>query len=272
MSKAPTTTTVVLNTEDSWHEHTLLGLFEGAVSLDCAVAFAKDSGMALMRKALKGALAKGLKARFVVGLDFYTTDPAALRDLLALTSNPSVKFYLGKERSGVTFHPKVYAFRYAGSGAVVAGSANLTSGGLMDNWEASLLTRDGGALADEVRGYIDGLIKRKEIVKASKKAIDDYAERHKRYHTMQKALARRVHEVVASKGAVDPLAEVLKEMRSDASDQGFDQQRRLRSQNADGVPAAIDALVATAGATQFKSRYNALIQLFHSDGLQRRVG
>lgn len=101
MGKAPKTT-LVLN-EDSSHERELLGLFKEAVSLDCMVAFAKASGMALMRKSLKGALAKGLKARFVVGLDFYTTDPAALRDLLALTSNPKVSLYLGLEGTGSTF-------------------------------------------------------------------------------------------------------------------------------------------------------------------------
>ena len=62
--KAPTTTLIV-NTDTAGHEHTLLGLFNGAKRLDCVVAFAKLSGLALVRKALKGALASGLTARFV---------------------------------------------------------------------------------------------------------------------------------------------------------------------------------------------------------------
>ena len=54
MGKKPTgkkpTTTLVLNTDESCHGQALLGLFEGAVSLDCMVAFAKASGMAMVRK------------------------------------------------------------------------------------------------------------------------------------------------------------------------------------------------------------------------------
>ena len=68
---------------------------------------------------------------------------------------------------------------------------------------------------------------------------------------MQKAMARQVNKFVASGGAVDPLAEVLKAMRSDVSDDGFEAQKRLRTENADRVPAAIDALVSNHRPAQF---------------------
>ena len=54
---------------------------------------------------------------------------------------------------------------------MVAGSANLTAGGLRTNWEASFRTEDNGALARKFGQYLDGLIESKEIVAASQEAI-----------------------------------------------------------------------------------------------------
>ncbi len=109
----------VFNTADAWHEQAMVGLFAGATRLDCMVAFAKDSGLKALRAPLQAALAAGMKARFAVGLDFYTTDPDALEGLLALREHGDITLYLGLQGTGCTFHPKVYSFRYPGRGVVV---------------------------------------------------------------------------------------------------------------------------------------------------------
>lgn len=73
----------------------------------------------------------------IVGIDAVTTSQAlnaiseAVRDFDS--ANVSAFFH---ERRGALFHPKLCWFGNADGGIVVAGSGNLTLGGLRSNWEA----------------------------------------------------------------------------------------------------------------------------------------
>ena len=265
----------VFNEGDAYHEMVMRELFVDATHLDCMVAFAKRSGLNAIRAPLKTALTNGLKARFVVGLDFFTTDPEALQMLMKLSDEASLgslSLHLGLEGSGSTFHPKVYAFRYPARGVVVAGSANLTSGGLWGNWEASLKTEDDGGLARKFGAYLKRLIEAEEIVEATPEAIMYYKERHRRFHAMQKAAANLIGRVVKRKGDVYLLADVLEMMRGDQSEWGFETQARNRRENTAKAVTAMRLLAATTDARAFSARFDELRKCFHSGGLDRHKG
>jgi len=88
----------------------------------------------------------------VIGTHFYQTHPDVLDTFV---NSNIVKFML--QPSGV-FHPKVYVFWDAVSFEVLIGSANLTSGALNKNAEATALitSHDNPALKDDVLALIDG--------------------------------------------------------------------------------------------------------------------
>jgi len=58
-------------------------------------------------------------------------------DLLEAT--PAGEIFVYRNNGPYTFHPKVYVFKSAERAEVLAGSGNLTGGGLFTNYEASLV-------------------------------------------------------------------------------------------------------------------------------------
>lgn len=101
-------------------------------------SFATAEGVRLLLEdeAFKALLDRG-EFYLIVGVDAVTV-PAAL-DLLRQAEEEHVSlrvrvFY--HETSGVLFHPKLAWFAMEGVGRVLVGSANLTRGGLLKNWEA----------------------------------------------------------------------------------------------------------------------------------------
>ena len=112
---------------------------------------------------------------------------------------------------------------YPKHGMVVAGSTNLTSGGLWETWEASL--------AREFGAYFDRLGEGKEIVEAA-----------------QKAAANLIARVVERKGDVYLLADVPEMMRGDRSKWGVETQAHERRENTAKAVAAMRSLAATIDA------------------------
>ena len=128
---------LLVNDEVNNHELELGKLLPGSKRMDCMVAFAKSSGFKFLQKNLERALATGLEARFAIGLSLFLTEPQLLRDLLKLESKNKFSLYISDTNE--TFHPKIYALSNGKHCSVLIGSANLTGGGLMGNYEASAL-------------------------------------------------------------------------------------------------------------------------------------
>jgi HKD family nuclease len=80
-----------------------------AQSVDLAIAFAMDSGVALLEPWFRELLARGGRLRIVVGDYLDTTDPTALARLLDLEEAELFVF----ETGGLSFHPKAWLFRAA---------------------------------------------------------------------------------------------------------------------------------------------------------------
>lgn len=266
---------LLLNNCDYGHLHAITELLPKGKELDCMIAFAKMSGFKGIFESLKQSLAKGLKARFAIGLDFYQTDPELLTQLLKLTKKYDLKLYLSASK--FTFHPKIYALTHANGCTVLIGSANLTSGGLWENYEASAKVDDpSGVLFQSVRSHIDGLLKDSELVPATKDRIAEYERRHlinKAQQLLAKRRTEKAFKRAASQTTTDTttLSEILQEMRDDESDQGFNANRLSRSENRERATRKIFeiARLQNLNAGQFLEHYEELIAAFHSGGLHR---
>jgi hypothetical protein len=123
-----------------------LGSHRSYAALFCAMAYASRKGAADLANAMKGRSWENSDKRWLVGIDFGTTEPAALQYLSRLPGstvrvpNGSVVVARPGFMPEQTFHPKSLVF-YDRSGtptALVVGSANLTRNGLSSGTEMSV--------------------------------------------------------------------------------------------------------------------------------------
>ncbi|RLL61555.1 phospholipase D family protein [Paenirhodobacter hankyongi] len=262
---------LLLNDESTDHRTEIGALLKNARHLECMVAFAKVSGWQEMKAPLKKALSKGMTARLAVGLDFYHTDPALLHDLFRLSSNHNLKLYLSNSQS--TFHPKIYAFEASDGCKVVVGSANFTLGGLLQNYEASVLIDDeSGAMMKKITEHFDDLIENEEIVPATKPLIDGYAKDHAINAAWARFARRRAARAVDSgEASLDVLADFLRMMQEGDASSPFNAQMKVRRGNLAVAPTQLRSIAAWKGKTAhgFLTEYERLIGSFHSGGLNR---
>lgn len=219
-------------------------LFKGATHLDCLVAFANTKGLDEIWEPLIKALDKGMRARFVVGLDFFQTEPDTLEWLLELAKDDypgQVEFLISSEFRERTFHPKAYVFQYGnkygeGPCKAVVGSANMTLGGLSNNHEFSVyLEEDGAKLAKAVNAEITRMRIETEIEVATEARIEDYARQHAIYALHAKLALKKAKASIPRKSSpsgglyLDDLNAILELMKADAPDDEFSRQQDLRT-------------------------------------------
>jgi len=264
---------LLLNEEEHGHGHVVEKLLKRAERLECLVAFAKTSALGDLLKPLRKALESGLKARFAIGLDFYLTEPEALRQLFALAEKHALVLYLSNASD--TFHPKIYAFQNGKQCSVIVGSANLTHGGFYGNYEASALIDDAsGALMASVTRHLDALVADRILVPATKPRIDAYEREYIIHDTCRKVAKRRAQKASRTEGPdFTILADLLELMKSDDSAHGFTAQKNGRKGNLRQAMRRLAELAALSSNARrdFPSNYDALIGLFHS-GDRKSVG
>ncbi len=104
-----------------------------------AVAFFKKTGFNIISKAFNQSLEKGNKITLVCGLDFYQTEPEALKEVYSLSQKyNNCKLMIKKQDVKSTFHPKIYYFKNEKKATLIIGSANFTKGGFESNFELSI--------------------------------------------------------------------------------------------------------------------------------------
>ncbi|MDO6586386.1 DUF3427 domain-containing protein [Salipiger sp. 1_MG-2023] len=144
-----------------------------ATSVDLAVAFAMDSGVALLEPWLRELLARGGRLRIIVGDYLDTTDPAALRRLMDLDG---IELFIFETR-GLSFHPKAWLFRAAdASGMAVVGSSNLSKSALEDGVEWNLHSE---AATDQVADAFEDLLGRPQVSPLTEAWVENYACRRR---------------------------------------------------------------------------------------------
>lgn len=263
---------LLLNEEASGHRDRLLELIPKSKRFECVVAFAKMSGWEHMFVPLTAALKRGLRARFTAGLSFYQTEPAVLQALLKLKRKHNhLQVYVGDTPD--TFHPKVYAFASGNNGTVIVGSANLTSGGLINNYEASAEMDDvDGELMAQIVGFVDTLIDQKVLQEVTQPLIDAYARAFEINKIHQAVARRRASKAIANTDIdTDTLQAVLSVLRQDKTENGFDAMVALRRERRRQANLAMGRLIGTPPSTRdaFIASYEDLIRHFSSGGLQR---
>ncbi len=115
-----------------------------SVDTKIAVAFLKYTGIKVIEDALITSLDNGGEFEIIAGLDFKTTDPKSMMYFINLRKKyKKLKFYCyGDKKSNKTdivFHPKIYLFDNAKEKVSIVGSANMTGGGLMSNFEVNTI-------------------------------------------------------------------------------------------------------------------------------------
>jgi len=117
---------------------------QNSLETQIAVAFLKRSGIKTIEESLMMSLEKGGKFELIVGLDFKTTDPNAMKFFIDLRKQyKEAHFYCfgdkGDNKNDIVFHPKIYLFRNSKETVSIVGSTNLTQGGLMTNFEVNTI-------------------------------------------------------------------------------------------------------------------------------------
>jgi HKD family nuclease len=249
-----------------------------ATHFTCAVAFARVSGLKSIRKCLESRIAAGMSATFVLGIDFFQTEPELIVDLLKLRKlarDPArVKVYMGSENADYTLHPKIYVFKSGCSTTAIVGSANMTSGGLVMNHEFSAVIQ-GRDVNWEIylTDWIQERVANGEIVEADREGVQRYTVRRAIYLAhMQMAQRQARRAVNSAPGDLDTLRSILATMRADRSDDGFDVQVRQRASALQEGPAILQRIAAlrAPSPSNFLVAYEELLNgVWHSSGLPR---
>jgi HKD family nuclease len=130
----------------------LKGEIMESVEVKIAVAFVRKTGIDEIYKSLDYAMKENnAKIELIAGLDFKTTDVAALFALKDIEKkHKNFSFYcFGDKRDNhndLIFHPKIYLFDTMLSKQTkytsIIGSSNLTGGGLSSNFEVNTIFRE----------------------------------------------------------------------------------------------------------------------------------
>ena len=117
-------------------------LSASTIRMDASIAYATFSGARLLLGDTSLRALRRANKRFLVGIDWFRSEPAAIDALHALTRG-SVKIVDGAYlvpngcRPRVTYHPKAYLVEAART-TLIVGSANLSANGLQRSIELSL--------------------------------------------------------------------------------------------------------------------------------------
>jgi len=161
----------------------------------CTAFFKKSS---LTKPVRQGIRRLGKKLKFFVGIDFYQTEPDALRFLL----DSKVRLYIvHSENSSVTFHPKMFVFKEDSAVSIAIGSANMTSGGLESNYELSMRTQQkiDSDFANEIFKYIKKIESDANTKPCDRILIDDYEQEYDE-NRIKESYSRNRSDVKSSKG------------------------------------------------------------------------
>jgi len=150
--------------------------------------------------------------QWIIGIDSITTSDA-LRTLRELEGLSTGEYYVRVfESSSGIFHPKVFIFkRIDGSGTVLIGSNNLTSGGLKDNIEVAV--RLDNLTADEINQWEElweSINNKKDNVKLiTDELLTQLQETRRRERTNRQRVQRHPAEETVIKDITIPEVEPL---------------------------------------------------------------
>jgi len=166
---------------------------EALVDLEVVVAWAKRSGLDLVRASLDIIRAReGGSTRLIVGID----EGGATQEGLMLARELFEAVHVFHVDTWRTFHPKVYVARGDAVARVLVGSNNLTAGGVYYNYEAGLecvldlsISED-HALLDQITRYIEQLRDDAAVCLPLDDDLYDELVRNPRYRVRQETVEK----------------------------------------------------------------------------------
>ncbi len=157
----------------------LVAQFDRACRCDIAVSFLLDSGARLLVEHLRDFLARGGRARILVGDYLGVTEPVALRRLLDLAGDLDLRVY---QSQGVGFHLKSYIFveteAATGEGFAFVGSSNISAPALTTSieWNYRISSRRDAEGYAQIRAAFERLF----LDYAVTRVDDDWVARYER--------------------------------------------------------------------------------------------
>lgn len=180
---------------------------EKADEIKMGVAFVKYSGFSLIQDDIKRCLENKGKVEFVLGLDFRTTEPKALRTILGMAKGGlNIKLFCFSDPSSddtPVYHPKIYLLRREDRIVISIGSSNLTSGGLRDNVEVNAIieARKQDEIVSDLYGIYNRFKFQRHRFEPDFEYIDKYEEAYRIVH-------KRSVEALKEKSTQDKIAEL----------------------------------------------------------------
>jgi superfamily II DNA or RNA helicase/HKD family nuclease len=147
-----------------------------ATVCDIGVAFLLDSGARLIVEHLKDFLARGGRARILLGDYLDVTEPVALRRLADLEGDFTLRVYETRSRG---FHLKTYIFLTDSSGVAFVGSSNLSEAALTTSieWNYKVVSSQDTLGFSEIQSGFEALFQDSASVPVTPDWIDLYEQR-----------------------------------------------------------------------------------------------
>jgi superfamily II DNA or RNA helicase/HKD family nuclease/diadenosine tetraphosphate (Ap4A) HIT family hydrolase len=161
--------------DDPLLPHLLLNL-DQSTTCDMAVAFLLDSGARMIVSHLRDFLARGGRARILVGDYLEVTEPASLRRLNDLSGDLQVRVYAARDRG---FHLKTYIFQTEVEGIAFVGSSNLSAPALTSSieWNYKVISCHEQAGFSEITAGFEDIFNAPSSVRADEAWICRYEAR-----------------------------------------------------------------------------------------------
>ncbi len=258
------------------HETIIKKMIRSSDELTIAVAFLKMTGLRNIRKDIHSMVKSGIKITFIIGIDFYQTEPDALSELLNFAKNNKiVKLYICANKNK-TFHPKLYLSEKNKTFVAVVGSANMTNGGFNDNFElSSVITGNlSESIFADLKSYIKDLIVESE--EANPLILSQYKNKFDIYNKKMKAAIKDAKKNIDQKFVIDikKLNKFVKEYLADEEETSNWQERVINYKDAKTILNTI-AKINFSFKSNFMESYNNLIggagydKLWHSGSIFR---
>jgi len=272
--------TLVTNSEKG-HIAAIVPYIKSATRIVIHTAFLKASGLLLIEPFLKPLIEAGANVTILAGLNFYQTEPQALRTIYSMMHGYNNSKLLLAMPKNVTFHSKLYYFEEKnGMATAIIGSANLTRGGLKANPELSIMNQCNNLspFFQELRNYVEEVEKNQWIRTANEIELSKYERKFVIYNKKRKQYEEEADKEISKLYKFDEkkLEQYYIEYQKDPESQ---QNLQLKHINYKQAKALLDNMIGGGinNESEFFQLYKQLVgsknqtSLWHSGSLFRRT-
>lgn len=249
---------IISNNKRPTHYGIIKRLLNNSDEIIICVAFLKNSGLDFFLDLLPD------NCTFYVGIDFYLTEPSALRNLIRRDHKV---FFIKKKSS--TFHPKMYYFRRRNKVTILIGSANFTRGGFVTNFELSVLleTHKNSFVDKNFKSIISYFNENSDEI-ISETELSQYERKFDIYKMKQKKATKEFNDEIKDIHSID-LTKIKKFVKEYLDDKAVLEKFDERTKNYRIAKQILNDLIKKRiiSPSNFLSYYEEIP--FHSSGLLR---